>query len=161
MFVLKYIIFVSVNSQNVTVQNSYITIISGENATLKWSLKKGDVFKKITSPEVYRGDRVDADTLLFDSAGRQTDYASELFKNRLSQGRFDGNSIRDKEVNYELNLTNVQYRDTGLFYFKVSFERSADINRVVKNATIALKVEGSCVIIYCDIFLDLALKMCE
>ena len=144
------------NSQNVTVQNSYITINSGEIATLKWSLKKGDVLNKITSPEVYRGDRVNRTKSLLNAVADPNKYAKELFNDRLSKGRLVGDVPGNKEVDFELNVTNVQYRDTGLFHFKVSFE-SADDRRVFKDvyATIALKVEGSSVLLFIVIFFSI------
>ena len=157
MCMLQNLVFVLVNSQNVTVEKSNITLVFGEMATLKWSLKKGDVFNTINSPKVYWGDRADNDALLLNPYGKPTEFGTNLFKKRLSEGRFVGDVIKNNEVDFELNVTNVQYHDRGQILFKASFESAAD-DRVFKYIIIALKVEGSFIFISCDIFLDLVLK---
>ena len=135
MFLLEIFIFVSVNSQNVTAEQSNITVVRGENATLKWLLERGSLhgFNKV---EAYRGDSPNENSSLFHHK-ELSPFAAINFKNRLFDNLSPNSDI------YELTVTDVQYRDNGSFNIKASFVGKSNNLVVYKNVTIDLIVRGS------------------
>ena len=122
------------DSQEVTAEKPNVTVVRGENATLKWLLKK-DSLHNLIKVDAYRGDRPNESLSLFDFNGQLTKFSANFFKNRLS-GEVSAN--QDK---YELTITDVQYPDTGSFNVDVFF--SGGNVFVQKTVTIILIVTGS------------------
>ena len=134
-FLLESFIFLSVNSQDVTAEKPNVTVVRGENTTLKWLLNKGSEheFSKV---KTYRGDRPYENSLLFDDNNELTDFAARDFENRLT------GKLRFNKTKYELTITDVHYLDSGPFNIEASFVVSRDKPHVYKNVTLILNVRG-------------------
>ena len=143
MFLFETFIFISVNSQNLYVNEANITVSRGEIATFKWLFVKGGGYNKVREIEIYLGNRANDSALLFNVLTQQpTGTVAKLFENRLSNGRATGLDAQYNEGFYEFNITDVQYGDQGIFYLRLSFLKTIS-DRVYQNATITLNVTGS------------------
>ena len=128
------------NLQEVTVENMSVTVILGDIATLKWSLKKG-ITDEIGAVKIYRGNRLNESAFLIDS--RKFEGNLEHFNQRLFVG-FIGDPNKKSAVDFELNITNAKYGDKGMFYLRAPFTKGG--NTVYGNATLILNVKGSLLI---------------
>ena len=135
-FLIESFIFVSVNSQKVTAEKPNVTVVLGENATLRWLLEKGRLHQLI-GVDAYRADHPNDIASLFDLNKKLNSFSKKVFKNRLS-GEITGNQTK-----YELTVTDVQYPDDGPFNIKVAFHHKVTLSLVYKNVTIILIVTGS------------------
>ena len=137
-----------------TVENTNVTVVIGNIANLRWTLKKGVALNEIGTVKIYRGNRLNSSAFLIGSHGSSDKL--ELFNKRLFV-RFIGNPYEDLKVKYELNITNVKYGDKGMFYLRVLFGKDEWQTRVFRNATQILNVEGSFLLFCCFVVFILVL----
>lgn len=139
------------NLQEVVVNETNITVSRGEKATLKWLLVKGGGYKEISAVAMYLVNTTNGSVLLFPKLFQSpTKDAIELFDNRLSNARLTGVDAEHSKGEYEINITDVQYGDQGIFDVRAVFDRTLN-DRSLQSAAITLNVTGS-FLIFVDLF---------